>query len=263
MRVAMTDPNAPPEIDRSDPDLTQPPYGPQTEGTAWKEGDKKPFRTNVELEAYRDLIVALALMEDDSVGPESDGTRKGAESLKSYFEKGIEGWGTPNHPTLRWTDADQKILEEARGRPKDAQWCGIFAASILNDAGLPVKFRLSRGIRTGPGITDWPPESVAGQTTDENHHVVGYHDFVNRVQPGDVVITNATYYDKKLKKNVRSYHHCIVVQVDRLNHKINCVNGNYGTKADPNMQAVKAEWRDMSDIHGGEWYNLEKLVPPK
>jgi hypothetical protein len=259
----MTDPDAPPEIDRPDPDLTQPPYGPQYEGNAWKEGDKKPFRTNVELEAYRALIVALALMEDDSVGPESDGKRKGAEALRRYFENGIEGWGTANHPTLKWTDADLKILEEARGRPKDAQWCGIFAASVLADAGLPVKFRLSKGIRTGPGITDWQPEHVAGNVTNDKYHALSYRDFAARVQPGDVVITNGTYYDKKRKEFVRSYHHCIVVQVDRENHKINCVNGNYGTMVDPNMQAVKSEWRDMADINGGEWYNLEKLVPAK
>lgn len=257
------DPNASPEIDRDDPDLSN--YLPPTPAgdsswNAWPEGKKKPLPTNVTLEEYRGLIVIYASLEDDSVAPISHVKRKGAERLKRYFEKGIKGWGSgpKDDPRFDWSEADLKILEQARGRPKDAQWCGIFAASILSDAGLPVKFTWSRGL-----TPDWEPEHVGGKVTDPDHHTLAYDDFVKRVEPGDVVITNATYYDKKQEEYVRSNHHCIVIGIDREGQRVNCVNGNYGTGADPDMQAVKAEWRPMSDINGGEWYSLEKLVPPK
>ncbi len=95
-----------------------------------------------------DIAIAEATPEPgrvsdlDVIIEDGETVRRGWRRLKQYFDEGVEGWNES-----RWNSATLKgVRKPGAWLPGHISWCGIFATWVLQQAGLPVKWRVGQGI---------------------------------------------------------------------------------------------------------------------
>lgn len=143
--------------------------------------------------------LAIAKGELGSVDPRQtgpDGKYKGWDKLQDIFEK-----------TTGWKPTDKEI--QASSQPQKKAWCGIFAAHVLQEAGVNVKWDLTKGKMTGdvqhvlqPKYNDWRTYKTERQA------------FEATIKPGDVITLNGSLN-----------HHAIVTGVNP-DGTVNTIDGN-------------------------------------
>jgi len=181
------------------------------------------------------LIISIASNQeavlDDDLGKDEDGNRKNWEMLKKYLVDGGD--------ITDWNKADDSAVKKIGSRVRDVHWCGLFAVWVLRKAGVKVSWAWGRGIQ---GL-----QLIYASDKIKPHFENGRHLGVER---GDViVIKNPLKPDAngKLVEQKRN-HHCVVIDVDP-ERGVLCIEGNYGSDANPNRQAVvRGNWRPFSDI---------------
>lgn len=181
------------------------------------------------------LIVSIASNQeavlDDDMGKDPDGNRKNWEMLKKYL---IDG-GDIND----WRKADDDAAKKVGSRVRDIHWCGVFAVWVLRKAGVKVSWAWGQGIQGLKQVTN--PNEIPPHFKDDRR--LG-------VDRGDVIIVkNPWVYDQngKLVEQKRN-HHCVVIDVDPK-YGVLCIEGNAGSDANPNRQAVvRGRWRPFSEI---------------
>lgn len=134
------------------------------------------------------------------------------EELISFFE----GAGTESQPSLK--DAKAALAAGGTGVKIYGQtkhWCGIFACSVLRQAGVDATWSLMNGRITGKGVT-----------SPALPHAYPIRSWSHEMRPGDIAI-------------IRRYnHHFIVTDVDYAANQVYCVEGN--TKGQIIRWAVRA-----------------------
>ncbi|MEW5743028.1 MAG: peptidoglycan-binding protein [Myxococcota bacterium] len=143
--------------------------------------------------------LAIARGEVGTVDPRkvgADGRYEGWQKLQTIFEK-----------TTGWRPSDKEI--QASSQPQNKSWCGIFAAHVLQEAGVNVKWDLTKGKMTGdvdhvlqPAFKDWRTAKAERQA------------FESSIRPGDVITLSG-------KLN----HHAIVTSVNP-DGTVNTIDGN-------------------------------------
>lgn len=134
-----------------------------------------------------DRTLELARGELGSVDPMkagSDGRYVGWKHLQDIFEK-TTGW--------RPTDAEMKS-----NKPGGKSWCGIFACHVLQEAGVNVKWDLTKGKMVGD-----VQQIMAPSFKDYRTYKGERQAFEASIKPGDVITLNNG-----------SNHHAIVTKVN-------------------------------------------------
>ncbi len=143
--------------------------------------------------------LAIARQELGTVDPRqtgADGKYLGWQKLQNIFEK-----------TTGWRPSDSEV--QASSQPQKKSWCGIFAAHVLQEAGVDVKWDLTKGKMVGdvdhvlqPTFRDWRTYKAERQA------------FEATIKPGDVITLNGSLN-----------HHAIVVSVND-DGTVNTIDGN-------------------------------------
>lgn len=148
---------------------------------------KAPTGATTNAQGLRSRIVEIATAEatpapgkvSDLVTMVEPGTQKivraGWRQLQRYFDEGVDGW-TPNH----WKDPQTLAGVQIPGKRVPQQgttgvsWCGIFATWVLQQAGLPVKWRVGVGVTTLEKRSDKLIQvgDVAVMQGDKVHHCI-------------------------------------------------------------------------------------------
>ncbi|MCC6335557.1 MAG: peptidoglycan-binding protein [Myxococcales bacterium] len=147
--------------------------------------------------AEKTLAIArgeLGTVDPRKTGP--DGKYQGWDKLQSIFEK-----------TTGWRPSDKEI--QASSQPQKKAWCGVFATHVLQEAGVDVKWDLTKGKMTGdvqhvlqPTYRDWRTYKTERQA------------FEATIKPGDVITLNGSLN-----------HHAIVTSVNP-DGTVNTIDGN-------------------------------------
>jgi len=138
-------------------------------------------------------ILDHANAENDSINPMKrgdDGHYKGWQQLQTVFEQ-TTGW--------RPSDAECQRIESGKGvQPGGKSWCGIWACHVLQEAGVNVKWDLTRGQMVGDVSHVMAPRfSTPGQYKAERSA------FEQSIKPGDVITVSG-----------KNNHHAIVTRVN-------------------------------------------------
>jgi hypothetical protein len=167
-------------------------------------------------------VLERAYAEEDSIHPMKrgeDGHYKGWKQLQHVFEK-TTGW--------RPTDAECTHLEPGKGaKPGGKSWCGIWACHILQEAGVDVKWDLTKGKMVGD-VTHVPAPKFSGPAQYKAERSA----FEQSVRPGDVIT---------LKGSLN--HHAIVTKV----HPDGTVETMDGNK--PHVGRGKAKLTDVTSYY--------------
>jgi peptidoglycan hydrolase-like protein with peptidoglycan-binding domain len=138
-------------------------------------------------------VVDQALAENDTINPfkrGEDGKVKGWQQLQSVFEQ-TTGW--------KPSDAEcQHVIPGSGLKPGGKSWCGIWATHIFQEAGVNVKWDLTKGKMVGD-VT----QTLAPRFTSPAQYKAERQAFEQSVKPGDVITVNGA-----------SNHHAIVTQVN-------------------------------------------------
>ncbi len=138
-------------------------------------------------------VVDQAISENDSINPMKrgeDGKVKGWKELQTVFEQ-----------TTGWKPTDAQCQEVTPGsglKPGGKSWCGIWAAHVYQEAGVNVKWDLTKGQMVGDVThTGAPKFSSPAQYKAERSA------FEQSIKPGDCITVNGN-----------ANHHAIVTKVN-------------------------------------------------
>ncbi len=138
-------------------------------------------------------ILERASAEDDSINPMKaggDGHYKGWQHLQNVFEK-TTGWRPSNAEC-------QKITPGQGVLPGGKNWCGIWATHVLQEAGVNVKWDLTKGKMVGD-VT----HVIAPSFTTPAQYKAERAVFEQSIRPGDVITLKGS-----------TNHHAIVTKVN-------------------------------------------------
>ncbi len=149
-------------------------------------------------------VVDQARAEDDSINPMKagdDGHYKGWKQLQTVFEQ-----------TTGWKPSDKECQTITPGRgvlPGGKSWCGVWACHIYQQAGVNVKWDLTKGQMVGDVTRTLAPSfSTPAQYKAERSA------FEQSIKPGDVITLNG-----------KTNHHAIVVNVN-ADGTVDTIDGN-------------------------------------
>ncbi len=139
-----------------------------------------------------DRVTQQALSENDSINPMKrgdDGHYKGWQKLQQVFQE-TTGW--------KPSDAECQKIEPGKGvQPGGKSWCGIWACHVFQEAGVNVKWDLTKGEMVGD-VT----HQLAPKFSNPAQYKAERAAFEASIKPGDCITLPG------------NNHHAIVTQVN-------------------------------------------------
>lgn len=119
----------------------------------------------------------------ETINGQNRTVRAGWRQLKRYFDEAVEGWSEGNWTPVALhgiqTPGSRIPLDGMKYEPPNrpgVSWCGIFATWVLQQAGLPVRWRRFSGVIGVPkisGSAGMQPGDIAVQTNTHHFIVTG------------------------------------------------------------------------------------------
>jgi hypothetical protein len=145
----------------------------------------------------RDAVIAGAKADEGDVDANS-AAMQGKDRMREIYKSSGIDIGNP-----KYNDKAQPLLKTKEG-VKPNHWCGVWATDIWKRSGVEARWVTGQGISTADGKKLLPHTNISGRN-DKN---------LEKVKPGDVVVTDSFEIDDpKKQKSGSPHHHAIVTDV--------------------------------------------------